>query len=340
MQKLSKEKYTEIFDSLPENVKDALLSLETVDIIEEIGLRNKLNDASISVLTDLVGDLLMGLVNETDFRKEIETGISVDSTSSGVIAKELIDRIILPLGKEFTRMEESLKPAFAITEAKDMDKKPIILEIKPAETFQSTINNESLQSNPVPTAPQPQAPAPPISVKPIFKDAPFILHQEEAISLKNEPEEVKVSAMRQTFYKPSFSEEHKVKEEKPVAAHLELGSDPEKKSEEPKTVGSGGSRVRIVNYSDMKTEASPFNPSENIMIRPEGNSPQVLIEKTDVPTMSQSNNKQELVQTDMKKKAAVSPENIINLKEENKPGKTEKPNIHPDNVVNLKDLPL
>lgn len=234
MPKLPKEKYVEIFSSLPENVQDALLSLETADIIHEVGSKNKLNDASISILTGLVGDLLMGLVGEVDFQKRIEAEIALDSVSSNAITKELINRIVVPLKEESTKNVEPLKPVFIAEDKKESGK-----EVPP----------------PPPPLPPPvtsQAPTPPSQVAPTFEaqhETPFILHKEEEIEPTREASPY--SMKRPEFYKPTFSEEYKRSKQAESAAHIELGE--EVKKVEPRMERTSAQSSRIVHYSQFKT---------------------------------------------------------------------------------------
>jgi hypothetical protein len=334
---IPREKVLERWDKLPQSLREAIFSEENENIIQNTVKTNNLTENQAQILSLIIGDIFRGFIHQNELANEIIKDLKINANIAASITSEINSKIFAQikndLEKAYEPISEIQKTELLKPSIKKDDEQPKIILNTPEPQ-----PKPELEPKPIPTTPQPQAPS--ISVKPIFKETPFIIHQEETISLKDEPDEVKVSASRQTFYKPTFSGDYKTPEEKPVAAHLELGSDPEKKSEEPKIVGSGESRMRIVNYSDMRTEASPFNPSENIIIKPEEIKPQTIVEKTEIPATSQLNNKQETVQTAAEKKTVVIPENIINLKEGNKQESAGKPSVHPDNVVNLKDLPL
>ena len=302
MANLSKEKYIEIFNNLPEDIQDALFSLETADIIQEVGSKNKLNDASISILTGLVGDLLMGLVNETDFQKKIAEEVVSDSNLSHIIAQELIDRIISP---------KLLRPAFAVETEKEPEApppppkpeptlepkpqtQPVAESERPVFTQYKNQDNSSLpsQTRKPQTPPSTETPEKPIQEP----DTPYILHKEKEIEPGADVQGGRpYAAPRPIFYKPTFSENSGGFFRQKRAARLDLGEEGIEQTL-PKTARTPIQKARIVHYSEFKTDLEP--PEQESSSPPKA--PQTSLE----------------------------------------PEKPEKKDVNPNNVIDLKDLPL
>lgn len=102
MLKLTPEKLKEIFAGLPEDVKDAVFSVDSSKVIQEIGEKKELTVDKIGELADEVGLVMFGLTHPKDFIANLSKRLEVDRTKAKEIAEEINTRL-------FSKIRESLK---------------------------------------------------------------------------------------------------------------------------------------------------------------------------------------------------------------------------------------
>lgn len=317
MLNIPREKVLERWDKLPQSIREAIFSEENADIIQQIGEANRFTENNIQILSVVAGDVLRGFIKHGELAREIVKDLKIDYDTASTIAKEINDKIFSPLKSDLEKVYEPL------TETQTSELLSPQLNLEPQTTpFPAPLLFPMLKKI---NAPEPQ------TIKPSFKETPFILHQEEEVKPEAEPK-IQPSIPRPTFYKPASREEYNG-EAAPVTARLELGNEEEKKSKEPQTARTEKPRVRIVHYSDLRTTVSPFGPAENAFSEVESR-------KKDLEQFSAPETKPQSIQENEEMKTASRPDNVINLKKGNVKEDAIKPDVHPDNVINLKDLPL
>lgn len=222
MSSLSRDEYAEIFSKLPENVQDALLSLDTVNIIQNIGTANKLDEKGVATVTDLVGDLLMGLINETDFQNSLGTSLKINSGSAAALSQDVINKIYKPLKIAAAETKNKPNPTDAKTQQSTSPSKqdsPFILH------EENTIVRPRLEDASISSP-----------IRPIFYTAPNI------------------TADKKTDDSESYLY-------KPVKARLELGTEeqPQQSNKPEPTLIMKPGEIRRINYSELKTKLDdPF----------------------------------------------------------------------------------
>ena len=96
------------FRILPKRIRDSLFSYSNAEVIFRSGRNNHLSDEKISLLSRVVGRVLMGFVHMEDFRKEIESELSIDDRIAGVLADELEGKIFYSVSSDISDVYEPI----------------------------------------------------------------------------------------------------------------------------------------------------------------------------------------------------------------------------------------
>lgn len=93
----SRTEIQKLFESLPQDLKQALLSEETANHIREICQRQGLAEKEIPQVARLVGDILMGLLPPEDFPGSLERGLGTPEEKAEAISREVNRFILFPV---------------------------------------------------------------------------------------------------------------------------------------------------------------------------------------------------------------------------------------------------
>ncbi|MBU6415069.1 hypothetical protein KGQ34_02420 [Patescibacteria group bacterium] len=148
------------YEALPQDLKEIMMSVETAEIIFEIGKKFGLNIEKTGKLAEEIGFVILGVVPSKDFVKNLKDILEVDEDKALGVASEANHRI-------FLKIRDTLKTMHGVRWVDQIAEKPIDTElqkpfagaerkIKPAETVEK--NKEQIPSILVeikPTAGQP-----------------------------------------------------------------------------------------------------------------------------------------------------------------------------------------
>ncbi len=229
------------FEELPENIQEALLAPETASSIYKIGKSVNLTDEKISLLAELVGNVFMSPSQNSDLTNDIKTGLGVGDD----VVKDLSAKI-----NEVVKYIQS-RPMEQITDGENEEENTKQEVVAPP--LESSIKPEFKE--PVTTPSSPRAEATPGE---IIHPAPFVLHEEKSFE-GTQSSNQDLTTQRPAFYKPVFSstEPRFGSYAKPRAAMVELGGK-ETRKDLPTSLKTSPQQVRIVHYSELKTEVNPF----------------------------------------------------------------------------------
>lgn len=101
------------FDELPEDVQEAMSSVDTTRIMKEISEKHHLHIDQAGALTDDVGDLMLGDSAPSQFIGKIKKDVRVDEKTAREIAEEVNRQIFKPI-------RESLKGMYHVGPAKEV----------------------------------------------------------------------------------------------------------------------------------------------------------------------------------------------------------------------------
>jgi hypothetical protein len=92
----SKEKFWKLYETLPQELKDALFSEETGNNIEDICKKNTAEE-NMGKIVDYVGKVLLGVLSPADFKEALEKDLGIDSEKARKIDQEIFRTIFYPV---------------------------------------------------------------------------------------------------------------------------------------------------------------------------------------------------------------------------------------------------
>ena len=93
MKNFTEEQIAQMYDNLPEDIKDAIFGLEMNEIVEKIGRENQLNIEQIGDLANETGMVMLGVTHPNEFIGNLADRLEVDKEKARVIAQEINEQI-------------------------------------------------------------------------------------------------------------------------------------------------------------------------------------------------------------------------------------------------------
>ncbi len=115
-QKLTPEKFWKLYEKLPQELKDALFSMETGDNIYEICQKNEIEDY-LEEIVEYVGQVLIGVLPPEDFQKTLEKELKLEKEMAKKVAQEINRFIFYPVKSALEQLYKiEIKPPERLTE--------------------------------------------------------------------------------------------------------------------------------------------------------------------------------------------------------------------------------
>ena len=127
--KYTSEQFWELYEKLPQELKDALFAEETGDNIYEICKKNEA-EKNFDQIVECVSQILTGVLNPEDFKNTLEKDLKIEKETAKKIAQEINRFIFYPVKAELT---ELYKMDIAPEEKTEIGKAALSPEGKPAE---------------------------------------------------------------------------------------------------------------------------------------------------------------------------------------------------------------
>ena len=102
MKNFTEEQIAQMYDNLPEDLKDAIFGLEMNEIVERIGRENQLNIEQIGDLANETGMVMLGVTHPNEFIGNLDDRLEVDKEKARAIAGEINEQV-------FKKVRESLR---------------------------------------------------------------------------------------------------------------------------------------------------------------------------------------------------------------------------------------
>ncbi len=109
MPRYTPEQFEQIFQKLPDELQEAIFSMETANAVYNACLSQGMTDERGTKVAELTGQVLMGLVLPEEFQKSLEKEGGIKKDASVNIARELTRFVFFPV-------KESLRQLHSITE--------------------------------------------------------------------------------------------------------------------------------------------------------------------------------------------------------------------------------
>ena len=102
MKNFTEEQIAQMYDNLPEDLKDAIFGLEMNEIVERIGRENQLNIEQIGDLANETGMVMLGVTHPNEFIANLAERLEVDKEKARAIAQEINEQV-------FKKVRDSLR---------------------------------------------------------------------------------------------------------------------------------------------------------------------------------------------------------------------------------------
>lgn len=98
----NRNKLNDIFDNLPEDLKDAIASVDSAEVIFEISNKHRLHVDQTAILGQETGLVLLGVTDPTEFVGNLSVRLGVEKNTASQIVMEINEKI-------FAKVKESLR---------------------------------------------------------------------------------------------------------------------------------------------------------------------------------------------------------------------------------------
>lgn len=115
----TKEQLKQIFKSLPEDLQDAITSVESAQILSEIGKKFKLHLDQQSFLGDETGYVLLGVSDPMEFVSSLSIKLGIDRNTASQIVSEINEKIFVKIKESLRQIHSGVRPSVVI------DTKPV-----------------------------------------------------------------------------------------------------------------------------------------------------------------------------------------------------------------------
>src|SRR3990167_6379620 len=115
MKNFTEEQIAQMYDNLPEDLKDAIFGLEMNEIVERIGRENQLNIEQIGDLANETGMVMLGVTHPNEFIGNLTERLEVDKEKARAIAGGINEQV-------FKKVRESLRKIHNMREEAEEEK--------------------------------------------------------------------------------------------------------------------------------------------------------------------------------------------------------------------------
>jgi len=130
MLKIPRQQVLDRWDSLTDNLREALCSEQNADILWHVCQSQHLSEDKIGIVAILAGDVIMGFAHPEDLAKEIKNELNLNPAIAETIAAEINRKIFIPIKSE---LEKVYSPVTAEN-----------IAAKPTEAAQSVPSSEEV----------------------------------------------------------------------------------------------------------------------------------------------------------------------------------------------------
>jgi hypothetical protein len=261
MFKISKQQASNRWDTLPNNLKEALFSEYNAETLWRICENQHLSDDKIEIVATLAGDVILGFLHPEDLAQEIGKDVNIVPEIAGAIASEIDRKIFAPIRAD---LEKVYAPPSGEIEIKEVEaekrepeiienEKPVLTEIRKPEAPIKIVEEEQpkiIAPEEKPAEEKKEEPIERQSAEQMSSAEPLILHKETELKpLSENKKSLKSLGGLFGFLK----KKEKTEEIKPVKAEVEGIETKPPKIEEIKPVET---KVKVVNYAEEQQSAN------------------------------------------------------------------------------------
>ncbi len=140
----TEEKLELAFDNLPADVREAMSSINTTNVVKNLGKKYSLHTDKVGELAEEIGLFMLGFTRPTDFLTQVQTRLGVPLETAGDIVKDVNIQLFFPIRESLKKIHhpeeqrkyepeaapkvENFSPAGQVTEESIPKEEPAINE--------------------------------------------------------------------------------------------------------------------------------------------------------------------------------------------------------------------
>lgn len=97
------EQYLQKYNQLPRNLQNTMISYESANVIYETAEKEGILP-QVSIIAEIAGDVMMGLVPITQFRQKIQDELGITEEKARRIAGAIRDKIFMQVKDELRKI--------------------------------------------------------------------------------------------------------------------------------------------------------------------------------------------------------------------------------------------
>lgn len=151
------------YENLSDELKRAMMSVSSAEIIYEVGRKHGLNVEKIGVLAEEIGYIMLGMIPPSGFISDLKDLLEVEENKANEIGQEINHKIFLPIREEMKRIYGTSFSEETITERQETsDMRQGTIERPTPPPIPQRPTPPFIPSQPMPTPRSfPQRPVPP-----------------------------------------------------------------------------------------------------------------------------------------------------------------------------------
>jgi hypothetical protein len=189
MPNYTKEEIMTAYRNLPEDVKEAMFSVDTVEILREIGEKHKLMIDKVGELANETGLVMLGLTHPNQFINNLAERLEVEHDIAKEIAEEINSKVFFPIRENLKKihglaptLEEVGPPA---GEA-GISTPPISTPLTPPAPAITPEPTPAKEPEPIKETPEEAKPEPQITTPPVIMSMPIDLTKAQKTQAEGE----------------------------------------------------------------------------------------------------------------------------------------------------------
>ena len=104
MKNFTDQQIAQMYDNLPEDLKDAIFSVDTTSLVNMIGKKHGLAIDKIGDLANETGMVMLGVTHPNDFIGNLTDRLDVDKEKARIIAQEINEQIFKPVRESLRKI--------------------------------------------------------------------------------------------------------------------------------------------------------------------------------------------------------------------------------------------
>lgn len=181
MPELTQEEKIKIFEKLPKELQNLIESEDTGAFLLYLQEKYGLDDDKTSLLSKIVGDIVLGITPTTALTQEINSKIISDTQTATSLAQELYNELLFPILIKTSALPTAIAPSTPYAPAPTPSAP--LTQMTPADKYREPTSERSgivdLRRIPPPTMPMPPAPLKPLTfIRPIESKPAHLIEAE------------------------------------------------------------------------------------------------------------------------------------------------------------------